>query len=159
MIIDQATNAIKESERFKAVLAYREKGLSVIPVGDDKRPLIAWKEFQERLASEDELLSWWISWPGANIGVVTGKISGISVIDCDTREAIAAIEDWLPDSFLCPIVGTPRGGRHYWLLYTEKLKTGNGIQPGIDIKNDGGYVLAPPSLTPRGIYEWICHGE
>ena len=150
---------VQTTERFKAALAYRERNLSVIPVGDDKKPLIPWKVYQERPATEEELLAWWTTWPGANIGIVTGKISGISVIDCDNEAAIAAIEEWLPDSFLCPIVGTPRGGRHYWLSYTEELKTMAGTLPGVDIRNDGGYVVAPPSMTPKGVYEWKCLGE
>jgi len=158
-MINQSANAIKYSERFKAVLAYRQKKLSVIPVGDNKNPFIAWKEFQARRATEDELLAWWTKWPGANIGIVTGKISNLSVLDCDNEAAVALIEEWLPDSFLCPIVGTPRGGRHYWFAYDETIKTTTGILPGIDIRNDGGYVIAPPSLTPRGVYKWICLGE
>lgn len=158
-MMDQASNAVKQTERFKAVLDYCRRGLSVIPVGDDKRPLIEWKEFQTRQAGEDELLAWWASHPGANIGIVCGEISDLTVIDCDTDEAVAEVEEWLPDSFLCPIVRTPRGGRHYWLRYTRDLKTGNGIRPGLDIKNDGGYVLAPPSMTPRGVYEWVCESE
>jgi hypothetical protein len=158
-MIGQETNAVKQSERFKAVLDYCRRNLSVIPVGDDKRPLIQWKEFQDRRATEAELLEWWTTWPGANIGIVTGKISGITVIDFDSEEAVAKIEERLPDSFLCPIARTPRGGRHYYFPYEPELKTCTGILPGVDIRNDGGYVVAPPSMTPRGVYEWLCEGE
>jgi len=147
------------TERFKAVLSYQGKGLSVIPVGDDKKPLIQWKEFQTRRANPAELLAWWTQWPGANIGIVTGEISGITVIDCDNAEAIAVVEEWLPDSLLCPIVGTPRGGRHYWIAYTKELTTFADTAAKIDIRNDGGYVVAPPSMTAKGVYEWKCLGE
>lgn len=150
---------VRQSERFKAVLEYCQKGYSIIPVGDDKKPLIAWKEYQNRRATVEELLGWWTNWQGANIGIVTGAISGISVVDCDSDEAIATVEETLPDSFLCPIAQTPRGGRHYYFSYQPELRTGAEILPGIDIRNDGGYVVAPPSMTPRGVYEWVCQGE
>lgn len=158
-MIYRPTSTVKYSARFRAVQAYHKNQFSVIPAGDDKRPLVAWREFQFRLASEDELQGWWVRWPGANIGIVTGKISGITVIDCDSANAVAWIEEQLPDSFLCPIVSTPRGGRHYWLGYTPELRTGAHVLPGIDIRNDGGYVLAPPSMVPRGVYSWVSEGE
>ncbi len=144
-----------QSTRFEAVLDYLQREFSIIPVGDDKKPLIVWKESQNRRADEAELRAWWTKWPGGNIGIVCGKISNLTVVDCDSDEAIAKVEATLPDSFLCPIVLTPRGGRHYWFRYTSDLKTGNGILPGLDVKNDGSYVIAPPSLTRRGVYEWI----
>ena len=151
--------SVKQSEKWKAIIEYKEKGFSVIPVGDDKRPLVAWKEYQERCAGDDELSRWWTTWPGANIGIVTGRISSITVVDCDSEEAVEALEETLPDSYLCPIARTPRGGRHYYFPYQPELKTGAEIMPGVDVRNDGGYIVAPPSMTPRGVYEWICEGE
>jgi putative DNA primase/helicase len=56
-------------------LRYSKMNLSVIPVGKDKRPLFSWKEYQDRLATEDEIKTWWTKYPEANIGIVTGKIS------------------------------------------------------------------------------------
>ena len=150
---------IEQSERFKAVLEYCRAGYSVIPVGDNKKPLVAWKDFQSRCATEAELLGWWMTWPGANIGIVTGKISNLTVIDLDSREAVAKMEEKLPDAFVCPIAGTPRGGRHYYFPYENWLKTCAGYLPGVDIRSDGGYVVAPPSMIPTGVYEWICRGE
>jgi hypothetical protein len=158
-MITPSTDNIKHSERYRAALTYKEKGWSIIPVGDDKKPLVAWKVYQERCASVDELLEWWMTWPGANIGIVTGKISNLTIIDFDTPEAVAKMEEHLPDSFLCPIAKTPRGGRHYYFHYEPGLKTCARILPGVDIRSDGGYVVAPPSLTPAGAYEWICLGE
>ena len=158
-MISQNTVRIKNTERFKAVLEYIAKGYSVIPVGEDKKPLVTWKPYQERRATEDECLEWWSTWPGANIGIVTGQVSGITVFDFDSPQAVAKMEERLPDSFLCPIARTPRGGRHYYFSYDPGFKTCAGILPDVDIRNDGGYVVAPPSLTPAGAYEWVCLGE
>jgi KaiC/GvpD/RAD55 family RecA-like ATPase len=149
----------KSNGRVKVALDYLTRGWSVIPVGDDKKPLIAWKPYQERRATKEECFEWWTTWPGANIGLVTGKISGISVLDFDCQESIENFEERLPDSFLCPVARTPRGGRHYYFQYASDFKTCAGILPGVDIRNDGGYVVAAPSLVPTGAYEWICEGE
>ena len=51
-----------------------------------KRPLVDWQEFQERLPTETEAADWWGKWPEANISMVTGPISGVSVIDIDGVE-------------------------------------------------------------------------
>ena len=48
-----------------------------------KRPLVPWIEYQSRRPTEEEICRWWQQYPNANIGIVTGKISGIVVIDLD----------------------------------------------------------------------------
>ena len=65
-------------------LAYQEKGLSVIPVRSDKKPFLKWEEHQKRIAEPEEIKSWFKKWPEANVGIVTGRISGVDVIDVDT---------------------------------------------------------------------------
>ncbi len=152
---EQEAARIRNTDRFKAVLEYIGRGCSVIPVGDDKRPLVTWKPYQDRRATEAECLEWWSTWPGANIGIVTGKISNITVLDFDSPQAVRKMEERLPDAFLCPIAKTPRGGRHYWFPYDPSFKTCAGILPDVDCRSDGGYVVAPPSLTAVGAYEWI----
>jgi hypothetical protein len=119
-----------------------------------KVPLVGWTEFKTRLPTEQEVESWFNQWPDANIGVVTGKISGIVVFDLDSEDAVQYADD--------------RGG----FPGTAKVKTGKGYHiycqhPGfemknntnqelkIDIKTDGGYVVAPPSIHGSGRqYEW-----
>ncbi|MEK9157970.1 MAG: bifunctional DNA primase/polymerase, partial [Patescibacteria group bacterium] len=64
-------------------LKYAELGFSIIPVSRDKTPLIQWKEFQTRRATKDEIKSWFEQFPDMNIGVVTGSISGVIVIDVE----------------------------------------------------------------------------
>ena len=74
----------------KAALLYRDKGFSVIPVKGNKKPYIPWTEFQERKATVEEIEQWWKKWPGANVGIVTGKISGVVVkADPETGEALS----------------------------------------------------------------------
>jgi len=138
---------------FEELEIYIRKGFSIIPVGQDKRPLIPWSEFQKRKPLNAELLEWF-SQNTANIAIVTGKISNLTVVDCDTLGAIEKFESMLPENFECPIVETPRGGRHYYFDYTPDLYSRNRADDGIDIKSEGGYVLAPPSRTEKGVYAW-----
>ena len=89
-------------------LSYLKKGYSVIPVKSPqmvrtdlsteeiikqcKVPLIAWKEFQNRRPTEQEVVEWFEMWPEANIGIVTGKISNLVVFDLDSEDAVAYAE-------------------------------------------------------------------
>ncbi len=143
---------------FTAALRYAEKyGFSVIPVMPNKKPFLPWAEFQTRRASSDEIRKWWCQWPGAMIGVVTGEISGIFVVDCDTREGYEAIQNFIPETLLLPIVRTPRGGWHIYFrwLCEYKLTCASGVMPGVDYRGGGGYIIAAPSRNAEGkAYVW-----
>ena len=140
-----------------AALKYQDMGLSVIPVRPDKKPYIPWTDFQTRQATSEELKQWWQKWPGANIGIVTGPISGVLVVDCDNEEAYQKIQKLLPDSFITCIAKTPRG-YHIYLAYPKDKHIGNagGILPNVDIRGEGGYIIAPPSVNGEGKrYAWL----
>jgi len=142
---------------LQAALDYAGRGFSVIPVRPDKKPFLPWAEYQKRRPPAEEIREWWEKWPRAMIGIVTGEISGVLVIDCDTREGFEAIQKLLPDALLLPIARTPRGGWHLWFIYPAggKITVGTGIIPGVDFRGDGGYVIAPPSIRDDGKgYTW-----
>jgi len=129
---------------------------SVIPVQSDKRPYVKWAEFQQRHPTREEVEKWWGIWPDAMIGIVTGSISGLFAIDCDTQEGYEAVQKYMPDSLIFPLAKTPRGGWHlYFLMPTDhKLTVGTAIVPGVDYRGEGGYIIAPPSQNSRGAYTW-----
>lgn len=138
-------------------LKYQNRGLSVIPVRPDKKPYIPWTDYQTRRATVEELKGWWKSWPNANVGIVTGALSGVFVIDCDSEQAYQKIQDLLPDSFITCIARTPRG-YHIYLVYPKEGHIGNatGIMPGVDVRGEGGYIIAPPSINGEGkAYAWM----
>ena len=65
-----------------AALAALARGWSVIPVRPrDKRPIVAWQAYQEERPTVEQLERWWTRWPEANVGIVTGAISGLVVLD------------------------------------------------------------------------------
>lgn len=105
---------------------------------------------------------WWTRWPQANVGIATGRASGILVVDADCSEGkpgmvnltkLSAKHGGLPTT---PMVNTGSGGLHLYFTWSERLKTGQDvIDKAIDVRSDGGYVIAPPSRHYSGkIYEW-----
>lgn len=138
------------NELLEMAIRLSARGMSVIPLKGDKRPYIAsWKEYQEKRASQAEIKEWWAKWPSANIGIITGKISNITVVDFDIERKNGAIVKQADRSFFpaTTIVQTGSGGFHYYYQYNPAIQTGARILDMVDIRNDGGYVVAPPSKT------------
>ena len=128
---------------LEQAIEYLRKGKSIIPLRKDKRPLLnEWREYQTRRPTEQELTDWWLKWPEANIGLVTGKISGVTVIDVDIEHG--GTVEGLPPTL---IVKTGNGGWHYYYQYAEGITIGAGLRQGVDFRGDGGFVVAPPSVT------------
>jgi len=130
-----------------------------------KRPLVVWREFQQRIASAGEIDHWFERWPDANVGIVTGRISGLVVVDVDTRHGgpASVAEAEAAHGPLPPTVeaATGGGGRHLYYAHPAATVANRvAIRPGIDVRGDGGCVVAPPSLHPSGHrYAWIAgHG-
>lgn len=134
-------------------LFYREKlQWSIIPVAKDKRPLVNWKNYQEVTASVEEIREWWNKFPEANIGVVTGRISNLIVVDIDPRHGGS---DELFKSIETVKAKTGGGGWHYFFKYEEGIKNFAAIKSGIDIRSEGGFVVIAPSIHQSGNkYEW-----
>jgi len=133
------------------------RGWSVIPLRPrDKRPALrSWAPYQERLATFDELEQWFLSAPTANIGVVTGKVSGIFVVDCDSPAAIAWATEHLPP---CEMRVRTAKGLHLYFPYTGSRPMKNHVRATyqgerleLDIRADAGYVVGPGSVHPSGM--------
>ena len=139
---------------LNVALQYFRRGWSVIPIRPSgKEPLIPWQEFQKRKASESEIRSWWAKWPNANVGIVTGAISGLAVVDLDGTEGIKQAQT-LRLSSGC-VSSTGKGKHLYFKHPGENVCNSVRKFPGVDLRGDGGYVLAPPSLHPNGRrYQW-----
>ena len=133
-------------------LTYLSRGWSVIPVGIDKRPLVSWKEFQTRLASPEELVSWWTQNPEAQIGIVTGAISNLTVIDVESDGDFNLVKDITYE------IETGGKGRHYYFKYEKEFKNAVRIFPSVDVRSEGGYVVAAGSETSKGAYTVLREG-
>lgn len=140
---------------LEAAREYVTRGFSVIPLKPrDKKPLIPWKEYQGRQATQEEIAEWFSDGKN-NIGIVTGEISGLAVVDFDTKEAVElAKAQNFPKT---PLVKTGKG-YHAYCLYRDGVRNFQKRDdlPGIDLRGDGGYVAAPPSTHESGaVYEWL----
>lgn len=140
-------------------LQYLRAGYSVIPLKPrSKEPLIPWQEYQKRRATEAEVRGWFAKTPAANLGIVTGFISGLGVVDVDGPEgqqSFAGLQLSSPT-----IVLTGKGKQFYFKHPGGNLCNAVRKYPGIDIRGDGGYVVAPPSIHPNGKrYQWSGAGN
>jgi putative DNA primase/helicase len=143
-------------------IAFRDAGYPVFPVRPDKAP---YPRKGHKEASRDPLriAAWWGQWPSANIGIPTGEVSGLFVLDVDVKhghkgldslKALTREHGELPDT---PMVHTASGGLHYYFGYPK----GSGIKRVMTGLGDGleglgdGYILAPPSrLADGSVYTW-----
>lgn len=120
-----------------------------------KTPLIKWKEFQTRLPTVEEVSRWFDQSPAPNIGIVTGEISNLVVFDLDSKSAedFAESEGGFPDTVK---VKTGKGYHVYMKHPGFKVENDVRKEYDIDIRGDGGYVVAPPSKHGSGNhYEWV----
>jgi len=125
------------------------KRASILPVGKDKKPLIPWKEFQSRKPTEEEVKEWFRKFPDMNIGIITGKISDLIVVDVEKGGDVSDLPDTL-------ISKTGGGGWHYYYRYTEGIANKARIRKLTDIRGEAGFVIAPPSIHASGVkYEWV----
>lgn len=144
-----------------AALGYLTRGWSVVPLRPrDKRPLVDWEVLQDEPPTRAEVRGWFERRPDANIGIVTGAISGLVVLDVDPQhggeESVERLERRRAPLPATVEALTGGGGRHLYFRHPG-AEVGNraGLRPGLDLRGDGGYAVAPPSLHPSGRrYAW-----
>ncbi len=124
-----------------------------------KHPRIAWEALTQIRASAGEVDGWWRRWPHANVGVVTGSVSELVVLDVDPRhggvDALAALESEygaLPRTVESLTGG---GGQHLYFRHPGTRVPSRPVASGLDLKGDGGIVVSPPSIHVTGrAYVW-----
>jgi hypothetical protein len=112
-----------------------------------------------------DLQTWWRKWPNSNIGLATGQISGRVVLDVDMKKGKRGDKslDELEEKF-GPLPETSKsqtasGGWHLIFAISEKVSTSvTNFREGLDFMANRGYIVAPPSITPKGCYEWVKCG-
>lgn len=149
----------------RAAVSYARRGLRIHPLRPaSKLPLL--REWQHRATTDAATVAeWWGRWPGAGVGIATGTGSDVVVIDVDPRhggdDSLADLDlerGPLPLTWRCLTAG---GGLHlYWHHPGGHVPSRAGVWPGVDVRADGGYVVAPPTeLEGGGAYHWECgHG-
>lgn len=162
---------------LEAALAYARIGWSVFPVFgiQDGRCACGAKDckslgkhpmtpqgFKDATRDEKQITSWWSAVPAANIGIPTGSTNGIVVIDVDRKNGgydslVSAVEKHgsLPQTVTAKTGG---GGMHYYYKYPIGRKISSKVGcplPGMDVRAEGGFVVAAPSSHASGNpYAW-----
>ena len=129
-----------------------ELGFSLLPVSSkSKRPCVKWKALQTTRCTMADVENWF----GENnfrIGIITGKLSGVVVVDADNAEAERVVEE------LCPATTMTRRtkrGKHYYFSHPEDVRIPNSVNLmgcKLDVRGDGGFVVAENNL--EGVTDW-----
>ena len=144
-------------------LEYVDNGWSVLPVKpEDKRPYMTnWLQYTRTRANKQTVTNWFNSLAGAGIGVVTGRISNMVVLDVES-DCPYPIEDILKKYPTQMYSRTGSGGYHLFYQYpTNVPRVANrvGIFERADLRADGGFIVLPPTIHPSGgRYEWVKRG-
>lgn len=144
-----------------SALWYAEHGLPVFPLQPlSKKPFHGTRGVKEATTDLDTVVSWWREHPNANIGLATGH--GVDVIDFDGLEAHVSWGENAPDresygGIVLATVSTPRPGGLHVYVPTPEAQPGNraNLVPRVDYRGLGGYVVAPPSWTEVGTYDFL----
>jgi hypothetical protein len=165
-----------------AVLQYTQRGWRVFPLhgivngrctcgrrgcsSPGKQPLVR-RGLYEATTDEAWVGYWWSRWRRANIGLATGAESGIAVVDIDLPSAVTSLDRLVEGQYELPrtLTGLTGGGGVHLIYRSRDAELGNSVSrlpgieeelPGVDLRANGGYVVAPPSVHRTGNrYEWL----
>jgi len=139
-----------------AALWYAHHRQPVFPCHPDGKAPLTRHGFTDATTDPDRIRAWWAAAPGANVGLPTGVL--FDVIDIDTPEGLVRFYERHMDPGDSPpvraICTTPHG-RHLYFDPNPERRNRAGLLPGVDVRAVGGYVIAPPSRTPDGLYRWV----
>jgi hypothetical protein len=137
-------------------LSYANQGYTVFPLQPNGKQPLTDHGFKDASRDPETIRQWWTKWPDANVGIVTGKVSGVVVLDVDRKHGVDGVvsmaELEIPKTLT---IRTPSGGFHLFF----KAPSGTivprriGVKPGLDILGEGGYVVAAGSWVNGSSYE------
>jgi bifunctional DNA primase/polymerase-like protein/primase-like protein len=164
-------NKMEINERNAQVLRLAARDFRVFPVKPDKTPLVKWRTGMTSAATSnvDQVEKWLTRLPEANWAVATGKGSDVFVIDIDGCNGLQSFAkcceqaglDWKAVAQATLGVKTGRGSHLYFKHPGPAVRNSSKkLAPGIDVRGDGGYVVAPPSMHENGEpYFWLGGDE
>jgi hypothetical protein len=141
-----------------AALDYAARGFAVFPCWPKTKEPSCRRGFKEATTNPATIRRWWLARSDFNIAIATGVQSRVWIFDIDGSVGAAALAEleahhgWLPPT-LCSVTSA---GCHIWFRCDRPIPSTVGhIAIGLDVRGDGGYAMAPPSVHPDGpIYRW-----
>lgn len=151
----------------EAAIEYVTNGFAVFPCERDSKEPATIHGFKDATKNPDAVKRLWRDYPNNNIGIATGAVSGgVFVVDVDNHNGVDGAQyllEWqrehgeFPET-ACATTGS--GGTHYFFKAPSGVSVRNAahVIEGVDVRGDGGYIIAPPSRHPNGNrYEWDLH--
>ena len=153
----------------EAAAAWRGAGWKVVPIREDKRPLVKWKNAPLAPPAQTAVLFRGFGARSRNIGLAVALPEDLLVLDIDHRPD----RGWLADDILealnarfqlpeAPTAMTPSGGRHIWLALPDGVRLSNGVSgtsrlpvEGVDHRTGGGLLIVPPTIRDGQMYRWL----
>lgn len=159
-VSSQNVNKIFEGRNFLDIATfYTQHNIKVFPVKrQDKKPLCA-NGFKAATTDKVVLQEWNNKFPNCNVGIPTGHINNIFVVDIDGEQGIESLNhlELIHGKLDAPTVITGKG-KHLYFKMPENVElkcSTSKIADHIDIRANGGYVVAPPSVHENGHrYTW-----
>lgn len=142
---------------------YVDSGWSILPVRpDEKRPYMTnWLQYTKTRATRSMVDGWFCNLSGAGVGVVTGRVSNMVVLDVE-NDCPYPISDLLKKYPTQMVSRTGSGGYHLFYQYpTSVISVSNRVRifDGADLRADGGFIVLPPTMHACGNrYEWVKRG-
>ena len=151
-------NVPAEQDLLGAALDYAARGWLVFPCRPAAKEPACARGFKNAASNPATIRRFWLAQSDYNIGIATEIVSGVWVLDVDGAVGAAALAKLeakygpLPST----LTSVTSAGSHLWWCATGPIQSTAGrVALGLDVRGEGGYVLAPPSVHPDGpVYRW-----
>ena len=141
-------NEWEEYSRIDMAEDQISRGFSIFPLTpNSKIPLPGSQGFKDSFKDYTKAQDTWYENPQYNIGIATGEVSNLTVIDLDGEQGLKSFDEIKHLFPMEPMVVKTPGGYHLYFEYNPGFHSGAGFLPGVDVRNDGGYVVAPGSVV------------
>ena len=144
---------------LQAALDYAARGWSVFPCRPASKEPACKHGFYNATSNPATIRRWWLAQPDYNIAVATGLRSRVWMFDVDGANGAETLRDLEARHGSIPstLTSITSAGCHLWFRCDAPIQsTAARVGPGLDVRADGGYAMAPPSIHPAGpVYRWI----
>jgi hypothetical protein len=143
-----------------AARKHAERGWHVFPLWPSGKKPRTKKGFKDATIDREQITQWWNKWRNANIGVATGSVSGVVVLDVDTKKGQPGLQSLAEleaehGTIATLRARTPSGGLHlFFRAPAQGVGCKAGFLPGLDFRGDGGYIVVAPSSISGKEYRW-----